>query len=55
VDLRTLVRRINAGVRAVEAGAFVPAPVGAWYCSEQWCEYWTQCPYVQRGLRRAAA
>lgn len=50
-----LVERINAGVRAVERGTFMPAPPDAWWCSAQWCEYHSTCKYVARGATRPAA
>jgi RecB family exonuclease len=51
-DVSALVSRLNTAVEAVKRGIFVPANPDAWYCSKQFCEYWTTCPYTSRGLRR---
>jgi hypothetical protein len=40
-----LLRIISTTVRAISAGSFVPAPPGAWWCSEKWCGYWNRCRY----------
>lgn len=29
--------------KAIEAGVSTPAPDGAWWCSKDWCGYWSQC------------
>lgn len=45
-DLPILGRRIEVVAKTVEAGLFVPAPTGSWWCSESWCGYWHTCPYI---------
>ncbi len=29
--------------RAIQAGVAMPAPEGSWYCSREWCGYWSIC------------
>lgn len=36
-----LAERVLAGIRA---GHFLPAPVGAWWCSKNQCPHWAYCP-----------
>jgi hypothetical protein len=45
-DNIALANRINTVARLIESGIFIPAPVGAWNCSQKWCGYWRTCPYV---------
>jgi uncharacterized Fe-S cluster protein YjdI len=52
-DYRALVNRINFYLRALKAGIFAPAAVGAWNCCAKWCGYWSTCPFVNS--ERAAA
>lgn len=38
---------IVESVRAnMAAGATLPAPEGAWWCSPRWCPHWDRCPAV---------
>lgn len=37
--------RYNAMVQAIRAGALSPAPEGSWYCNQQWCPFWSECPW----------
>lgn len=53
-DYLVLVARLNAFLRAREAGVFPPAPLGDWACSARWCGYWRTCPYVNQARRDAA-
>ena len=53
-DFAALSRRINAALRVIESGDFMPAPVGAWNCSPEWCGYWDTCPYVNSERKEAA-
>lgn len=50
-DYAAVANRINAMLRAIDAGIFPPANPGAWWCSPSYCGYWRTCPYVN-GLRR---
>jgi len=50
-DIATLSFRIDAFSKAIAAGNFIPAPVGAWWCSPRWCGYWNICPAVRKGGR----
>lgn len=34
---------INNVHTAIEAGVAMPAPEGAWWCSKDWCGYWSMC------------
>jgi hypothetical protein len=54
-DFEVLAARINAAESVIAAGAFAPAPMGAWWCGERWCGYWHQCPFVNAERRAAAA
>ena len=45
-DLKTLGRRIDMAAEAINAGVFMPAIPGSWWCSNTWCGYWDTCPYV---------
>jgi RecB family exonuclease len=53
-DLSVMVRRLNTAAEAAAKGVFIPANPNAWYCSPNWCEYYTDCPYVRRGDTRPA-
>lgn len=44
-DWQVLAERINAFARAKAAGAWLPAPPSAWWCSIEWCEYARVCPH----------
>lgn len=50
-DANALAYRIEAFNNAIAAGNFIPAPVGAWWCSPKWCGYWNICPAVRKGNR----
>jgi hypothetical protein len=41
--LRTLAQIRASMVAAVEAGRFLPAPPGQYWCSPKWCGYWDLC------------
>lgn len=44
-----LVKRLEAGLRTIQAGTFLPAnPETDWWCSERWCEFWSTCPFAMR-------
>jgi hypothetical protein len=45
-DFAALIYRINATLKAINAGIFTPASPGAWQCSPKWCGYWNTCRYV---------
>lgn len=53
-DMQALSYRIGVVTAGINAGLFMPAPVGSWMCSERWCGYWSTCPYVN-SQRKAAA
>lgn len=44
VDLDRVVRLMDATIKDIKAGHFMPNPNG-WHCSKQWCGYWDRCPY----------
>lgn len=48
-DLAALAARIDAASRIIQAGVFMPATPGAWWCGPKWCGYWASCPFVNRG------
>jgi hypothetical protein len=53
-DLQVLVNRVNEFLRTIEAGIFLPAPVGSWQCSPRWCGYWSSCRFTNSERRCAA-
>lgn len=53
-DVNALAYRIQLANQVIDAGAFLPAPVGSWWCSSRWCQFWYMCPAVN-SERRAAA
>lgn len=48
-DLAALGARIDAATRAIQAGVYVPATPGAWWCSGKWCGYHSTCKFVNGG------
>jgi hypothetical protein len=48
-DMRVLIARVNAAVRTVERGDFLPAAMDSWVCN--YCEFRNSCPFVRRGAR----
>lgn len=53
-DFNALAARINTVTQGIEAGMFMPATPGAWWCSAKSCGYWRTCAYVN-SERKAAA
>jgi len=53
-DFDIYLRRVDAGVRAIERGAFVPARESDWWCGRGNCGFWDSCPYVKHSRRPAA-
>lgn len=51
-DYQALANRFNAVSAAIDAGAFLPAMPGSWWCGPKYCGYWSTCPYVNN--QRAA-
>jgi hypothetical protein len=45
-DFAALARRINVITSVIQAGIFIPATPGAWWCHPKWCGYWSTCPFV---------
>lgn len=45
-DYDALANRINAVQRMVDAGAFLPAMPGAWWCFERFCGFHATCKFV---------
>lgn len=52
-DFQVYLRRVEAVIRALDKGAFVPARQTDWWCSERWCGYAPTCPYF-RGRKTIA-
>lgn len=50
-DLKVLANKLNVVEKAIETDVFPPAPEGSWWCSERWCGYWHDCPYVNQKER----
>lgn len=40
-----LLWRIQSSLNALKQGVFLPAPQGAWWCSENWCGFWNRCKH----------
>ena len=53
-DYQALLNRINAVLKGIKAGVFIPANAGSWWCSPKWCGYWNSCEAVN-SERTAAA
>jgi hypothetical protein len=45
-DIEALAARVNTIVGGIEAGHFMPATPGAWWCSAKSCGYWRTCAFV---------
>lgn len=45
-DLEATLRKFAMANRAIERGVFLPAPYGSWKCSEKYCEFYYDCPYM---------
>ncbi len=45
-DLEAVAARLNASMEAVKRGTFVPANPDSWWCSEKFCEYWSECKFA---------
>ena len=52
-DFKALGHRMNAVIKGITSGVFVPAPAGYWKCSPVYCGYWRSCSYVN-SERKAA-
>lgn len=46
-DFAALVGRVERTVQLVEREAWMPAPEGAWWCSERFCGYWKRCLFAR--------
>lgn len=44
-DIDRQVARFAAGMRAIEAGAFIPCNPEHWKCSRDYCGYWVKCKF----------
>lgn len=53
-DFNALAARINTVTKGIEAGMFMPATPGAWWCSAKSCGYFRSCGYVN-SERKAAS
>lgn len=53
-DFAALAHRIDTIARAIAAGIFPPATVGAWWCSPKMCPHWRNCPFVNSERASAA-
>jgi len=50
-DCGRLILRLDAAIRVMETGAFMPCDRSSWMCSPTWCGYHDICPYVDGGGR----
>jgi hypothetical protein len=44
-DLQVILNRINAMLKGLKAGIFIPALATSWQCSPKYCGYAMTCPY----------
>lgn len=42
-DREWLFETVRQVHRGINAGVAMPAPEGSWYCSPEWCGYWSMC------------
>ncbi len=47
-DINVFLNRFSNAVYALRKGIFVPAKADWWGCSEQYCGYWSMCPFAKR-------
>ena len=47
-QIDTLLRRFERATAVIDAGNFMPAPEGSWYCAKNFCGYWTTCVFARR-------
>lgn len=47
-DFHILFARIDMMLKMIKAGHCAPAPIGSWKCSQDMCEYWNICQYVNQ-------
>lgn len=47
---KELFARIEAAHVAMSKGAFIPAPLDAWWCSAKWCGYHSTCRYARKPM-----
>lgn len=45
-DYRVLDARVSVMLATLEAGYFAPAPIGAWWCNESRCPFWSTCKFI---------
>ena len=45
-DFEAPAHRVNAFLKAVEAGSFPPTNPDNWWCHPRWCGYWSSCRFV---------
>lgn len=44
-DYRALFAKLEAFIKVIKTGAFLPADSTSWICSPQWCGYYPTCIY----------
>ena len=54
-DLTAAIHRLSAVMAGMNAGIFLPAQPGNWWCSPRWCGYWLTCQYVNSEREAALA
>lgn len=50
-DIESLAHRIDATVRAIDAGIFPPTSPANWACSAKWCGYFQTCRFASKRLK----
>jgi putative RecB family exonuclease len=51
-DYRAMLLTVRRFWMTVQAGVFLPAEPGAWWCSEKWCPYFQTCEFVGNGQQK---
>lgn len=46
-DIKILAATLSVVNDAIDKGSFAPAPQGSWWCSDKWCGYHAECPFVR--------
>jgi len=54
MDFQNFINRATHMLKAIDSGIFMPAPVGAWKCSDKYCEYYKDCKYINYERQSAA-
>jgi CRISPR/Cas system-associated exonuclease Cas4 (RecB family) len=51
-DIRSVLDTFQVAVMGIQAGIFLPAPAGSWWCHPKWCCYWPICPHITKAAKQ---